>query len=148
MCATWLFTAVFPLAGPHQSCTFPGSLPQRLDTEFRLLLTGTPLQNNVQELWSLLNFLEPAKFSSYEDFQAEYGALQSAEQVTSLQAAIKPHLLRRVKEEVEESIPKKEETIIDVELTVMQVCLLERSVALVRAARASCHACVHCVMSL
>ncbi len=94
---------------------------QRLHTEFRLLLTGTPLQNNIQELWSLLNFIEPAKYTTFDAFQAEFGTLRSAEQVEALQQSILPHLLRRVKEDVEHSIPKKLETVIDVELTVLQV---------------------------
>ena len=96
---------------------------QRLSTDFRLLLTGTPLQNNVMELWSLLNFLEPDKFPSASVFESAYGSMQTQQQVEKLQAVIMPHLLRRVKEDVEHSIPKKEETIIDVELTTLQVGL-------------------------
>jgi SNF2 family DNA or RNA helicase len=79
------------------------------------------LQNNVMEMWALLNFLEPDKFSSAAAFEAQYGQLESQEQVQRLQGEIMPHLLRRVKEDVEHSIPKKEETIIDVELTTLQV---------------------------
>jgi SWI/SNF-related matrix-associated actin-dependent regulator of chromatin subfamily A member 5 len=41
---------------------------RELDSHYRLLLTGTPLQNNLHELWSLLNFLLPDVFSSSEDF--------------------------------------------------------------------------------
>lgn len=102
---------------------------QRLRAEFRLLLTGTPLQNNIQELWSLLNFIEPSKYTTFDAFQAEFGTLRSAEQVEALQKSILPHLLRRVKEDVEHSIPKKLETVIDVELTVLQVCLSSPSAA-------------------
>ena len=94
---------------------------QRLQSEFRLLLTGTPLQNNLLELWSLLNFLDPVKFDSISLFEADFGVLETGEQVERLQSLIMPHLLRRVKEDVEHSIPKKEETIIDVELTTLQV---------------------------
>ncbi len=60
------------------------------------------------------------RFSSLEQFQETYGDIQSASQVESLAAAIKPHILRRLKEDVEKSIPKKEETIIDVQLTMLQ----------------------------
>jgi SNF2 family DNA or RNA helicase len=74
------------------------------------------------ELWSLLNFLEPEKFGSSHEFSSSFGVLESAEQVEKLQTLIMPHLLRRVKEDVEHSIPKKEETIIDVELTTLQAC--------------------------
>jgi SWI/SNF-related matrix-associated actin-dependent regulator of chromatin subfamily A member 5 len=43
---------------------------RRFKTEFRLLLTGTPLQNNLTELWALLNFLMPKLFDSSEDFNS------------------------------------------------------------------------------
>lgn len=87
---------------------------------FRLLLTGTPLQNNMQELWSLLNFCDREAFRSKDRFLEEYGDLQSKEQLDELQKEIAPYILRRVKEDVEKSIPPKEETIIDVELTMLQ----------------------------
>ncbi|KAJ3290493.1 choline dehydrogenase 7 [Borealophlyctis nickersoniae] len=88
--------------------------------EHRVLLTGTPLQNSLDELWSLLNFLEPEKFASEKEFQDNYGSLSSAGDVEKLQALLKPLMLRRLKEDVEKSIPVKEETIVEVELTTMQ----------------------------
>jgi SNF2 family DNA or RNA helicase len=88
--------------------------------QHRILMTGTPLQNNTVELWSLLNFIEPAKFPDLEKFQERFGNIQTQEQVESLQRRIGPHLLRRVKEDVAKDIPPKAETIIDVELTTMQ----------------------------
>ncbi|RHY02456.1 hypothetical protein DYB36_008466, partial [Aphanomyces astaci] len=91
-----------------------------LNVDRKLLLTGTPLQNNTQELWVLLNFLEPVIFDNMEDFNDKYGRLHSQEQVMELQRMLTPYLLRRVKEDVEKSIPPKEETIIQVELTTLQ----------------------------
>ena len=91
-----------------------------LNVEHKVLLTGTPLQNNVEELWSLLNFLQPQRFFSEDLFMEEYGDLRSSEQVTKLQELLKPLMLRRLKEDVEKSIPVKEETIIEVELTPIQ----------------------------
>lgn len=88
--------------------------------QHRVLMTGTPLQNNTSELWSLLNFIEPAKFPDAEKFAARFAKIQTQEQVEQLQRRIAPHLLRRVKEDVAKDIPPKEETIIDVELTTMQ----------------------------
>ncbi|KAH7443566.1 hypothetical protein KP509_02G040400 [Ceratopteris richardii] len=83
-----------------------------------LLLTGTPIQNNTKEIFSLLNILDPQKFSSEEEFLQKYGDLKKAEQVKDLQdTVLRPRLLRRLKEDVEKSIPLKEETIIWVELT-------------------------------
>jgi hypothetical protein len=88
--------------------------------QHRILMTGTPLQNNTAELWTLLNFIEPAKFPDADKFAQRFGTINSAEQVEALQRRIAPHLLRRVKEDVAKDIPPKEETIIDVELTTMQ----------------------------
>jgi superfamily II DNA or RNA helicase len=88
--------------------------------QHRILMTGTPLQNNTAELFSLLNFIEPAKFPDAEKFAQRFGVIQTQEQVEGLQRRIAPHLLRRVKEDVAKDIPPKEETIIDVELTTMQ----------------------------
>ena len=85
-----------------------------------LLMTGTPLQNNTKELWSLLNFLNPEKFASSSDFIAQYGDLATAAQVDKLHALLRPIMLRRMKEDVEKSIAPKEETIVEVELTNLQ----------------------------
>jgi SNF2 family DNA or RNA helicase len=51
-----------------------------------VLLTGTPLQNNVEELYSLLYFLEPKQFTSSEAFMADFGKLESETQVEKLKA--------------------------------------------------------------
>ena len=85
-----------------------------------LLLTGTPLQNDMEELWSLLNLIDKEKFSDAASFLANYGELTRSEQVAKLQEDLRPYMLRRVKEDVEKSIPPKEETIVSVELTTMQ----------------------------
>ncbi|KAG4252303.1 hypothetical protein PC116_g17 [Phytophthora cactorum] len=76
--------------------------------------------NGVFELWCLLNFIEPEKFPSQQEFYDEFGDLNTAEQVAQLHEQLRPYMLRRVKEDVEKSIPPKEETIVDVELTTMQ----------------------------
>ncbi|KAF9281009.1 choline dehydrogenase 6 [Mortierella alpina] len=88
--------------------------------EHRVLLTGTPLQNSLDELFALLNFLEPNRFFNEKAFLAEYGNLKTAAEVDRLQQLLKPLMLRRFKEDVEKSIPVKEETIIEVELTTTQ----------------------------
>lgn len=91
-----------------------------LSLEHRVLLSGTPLQNNVNELFSLLNFLEPSQFASGEAFLQEFGALKSETEVNKLQAILKPMMLRRMKEDVEKSLAPKEETVVEVELTNIQ----------------------------
>ncbi|CAH7684062.1 SNF2 family N-terminal domain-domain-containing protein [Phakopsora pachyrhizi] len=97
----------------------------------RLLITGTPLQNNLQELWALLNFLLPDVFSSSEDFDAWFsrertgnnGDSQSDAEnsvVKQLHKVLRPFLLRRVKSDVEKSLLPKKEINVYVGMTEMQ----------------------------
>lgn len=79
----------------------------------RLLITGTPLQNNLHELWSLLNFLLPDIFSSSQAFDEWFSTDTSEEDkdkiVKQLRTILQPFLLRRIKSDVETSLlPKKE----------------------------------------
>ncbi|GAB7337120.1 hypothetical protein MBLNU457_g2518t1 [Dothideomycetes sp. NU457] len=108
---------------------------QSYESANRLLITGTPLQNNLTELWSLLHFLMPTIFDKLESFEAwfDFSALKerngyeqilSEEKrktlVTSLHAILKPFLLRRVKADVETSLPKKREYVLYAPLTQSQ----------------------------
>ena len=88
--------------------------------EFCLLLTGTPLANATEELWALLHFADREAFANKEDFLDKFGQLKDAQQVNELHSLLKPYLLRRVKEDVEKSLPPKEETILEVSLTPIQ----------------------------
>ncbi|KAF9584134.1 chromatin remodeling complex Adenosinetriphosphatase, partial [Lunasporangiospora selenospora] len=88
----------------------------------RLLITGTPLQNNLHELWALLNFLLPDVFSSAEDFDAWFQN-QGGDQdsvVQQLHKVLRPFLLRRIKADVEKSLLPKKEINLYVGLTAMQ----------------------------
>ena len=91
-----------------------------LETDRRFLLTGTPIQNNTKELWTLLNFLDTENFASEKEFTDKFGNLQEAAQVQTLQTELKPFILRRLKGTVEKNIPPKVENIIHVELTNVQ----------------------------
>ena len=93
---------------------------RRLRCKHNLLLTGTPIQNNMDELWSLLNIINPEKFKDREIFLDEFGNMKDKRAVEALHETIKPHMLRRLKEDVEKGIPPLEETIIEVELTILQ----------------------------
>merc|ERR1739838_500254 len=92
-------------------------------TANRLLLTGTPLQNNLHELWALLNFLLPEVFSSSDDFDAWFNSndcLEDNSMVERLHAVLKPFLLRRLKLDVEKKLLPKVETKIYIQLSKMQ----------------------------
>lgn len=86
----------------------------------KVLLTGTPIQNNVDEFWTLLNVIDEEEFDSVDDFLERYGDMKSQEQTDELHETIRPYILRRLKEDVEKSVPPKAETLIEVELTASQ----------------------------
>lgn len=86
----------------------------------RVLLTGTPLQNSIEELFNLLHFLEPGKFADVEIFKAEFASMDKEEQLAKLHDLIAPHMLRRLKKDVNLAIPEKHELIVRVELTPVQ----------------------------
>lgn len=114
---------------------FAQTLGQQYNSENRLLLTGTPLQNNLPELWSLLNFLLPKVFASCDDFEKwfklplkSFGPEKEIELneeeklliIHRFHQALRPFLLRRVKKEVESELPNKIEYVIKVELSAWQ----------------------------
>ncbi|OIT20860.1 putative chromatin-remodeling complex atpase chain [Nicotiana attenuata] len=93
------------------------------NTNYRLLITGSPLQNNLHELWTLLNFLLPEIFSSAETFDEWFqtsGEYDQQEVVQQLHKVLRPFLLRRLKSDVEKGLPLKNETILKVGMSQMQ----------------------------
>lgn len=92
----------------------------RFAFNFKILCTGTPIQNDMKELWTLLHFIDKDLFQSQDDFLEKYGNMTTKETVDELHEMIRPYILRRLKEDVEKSMPPKEETIIEVELTLSQ----------------------------
>ncbi|KAG2605134.1 hypothetical protein PVAP13_4NG113800 [Panicum virgatum] len=109
----------------------------------RLLLTGTPLQNNLEELWALLNFLLPNIFNSSEDFSQWFNkpfesngdnspdeALLSEEEnlliINRLHQVLRPFVLRRLKHKVENELPEKIERLVRCEASAYQKLLMTR----------------------
>ncbi|KAH8495822.1 hypothetical protein H0E87_018849 [Populus deltoides] len=98
----------------------------------RLLLTGTPIQNSLQELWSLLNFLLPHIFNSEDKFEEWFNApfadrgevsLTDEEQlliIRRLHNVIRPFILRRKKNEVEKYLPGKTQVLLKCDLSAWQ----------------------------
>jgi SNF2 family DNA or RNA helicase len=89
------------------------------NTYHRVLITGTPLQNSLRELWALLHFIMPAKFPSWTDFEYEHRDSDD-KGYSRLHKQLEPYLLRRVKKDVEKSLPSKTEQLLRVEMTSIQ----------------------------
>uniref|UniRef100_A0A672T781 Chromodomain-helicase-DNA-binding protein 5-like n=1 Tax=Sinocyclocheilus grahami TaxID=75366 RepID=A0A672T781_SINGR len=87
---------------------------------YKLLLTGTPLQNNLEELFHLLNFLTPERFNNLEGFLEEFADISKEDQIKKLHDLLGPHMLRRLKADVFKNMPSKTELIVRVELSPMQ----------------------------
>lgn len=89
----------------------------------RLLITGTPLQNNLHELWALLNFLMPDIFGESEAFDQWFQTRDEDEDtvVKQLHKILRPFLLRRVKSDVEKSLLPKKEINLYIGMSDMQV---------------------------
>jgi len=99
-----------------------------MNTQHRLLLTGTPLQNNLHELWALLNFLLPDVFASSEQFDEWFNldvddTEAKQRMIGQLHKLLRPFMLRRLKADVEKSLPPKTETILFTGLSTMQKVL-------------------------
>ncbi|WVF69124.1 hypothetical protein IAT40_003898 [Kwoniella sp. CBS 6097] len=89
-----------------------------LNSVHRVLLTGTPLNNNLRELFNLLNFLDPATFSDLYDLEKRFENLNET-LVQELHEMIKPYILRRIKADVLK-LPPKIEIIVPISLSPLQ----------------------------
>ncbi|CAM8911859.1 unnamed protein product [Rhodiola kirilowii] len=126
----------------NASCKLNADL-KYYQSSHRLLLTGTPLQNNLEELWALLNFLLPNIFNSSEDFSQWFNkpfestgdnspdeALLSEEEnlliINRLHQVLRPFVLRRLKHKVENELPEKIERLVRCEPSAYQKILMKR----------------------
>ncbi|XP_057484084.1 chromatin structure-remodeling complex protein SYD-like isoform X2 [Actinidia eriantha] len=126
----------------NASCKLNADL-KHYHSSHRLLLTGTPLQNNLEELWALLNFLLPNIFNSSEDFSEWFNkpfesngdnspdeALLSEEEnlliINRLHQVLRPFVLRRLKHKVENELPEKIERLVRCEASAYQKLLMKR----------------------
>ena len=92
----------------------------KLNADFRLTLTGTPVENRLEELWSQLNFVNPGLLGSRKGFQERYAKPISQGEsgaASTLRARIRPFILRRLKREVAPELPPKIETVLHVTLS-------------------------------
>eukprot|EP00468_Gymnochlora_sp_CCMP2014_P004817 CAMPEP_0167745682 /NCGR_PEP_ID=MMETSP0110_2-20121227/3288_1 /TAXON_ID=629695 /ORGANISM="Gymnochlora sp., Strain CCMP2014" /LENGTH=2323 /DNA_ID=CAMNT_0007630353 /DNA_START=280 /DNA_END=7251 /DNA_ORIENTATION=- len=105
-----------------------------IEIPVRVLVTGTPLQNDLGELWALLNFLKPKAFGTVENFIEKYKSVQGKSKeegestnseeeskvLHALHQVLGPYLLRRIKKDVLKGLPEKIHRILHVEMTSLQ----------------------------
>ena len=103
----------------HHSKTHQGA--RRLDAPFKLAITGTPMENNLMELWSLLSITVPGLFPSPKIFERYFRKpIESGGEpgrLAVLRQRIKPVLLRRTKDQVVKELPPKQEQVLAIELS-------------------------------
>lgn len=108
----------------------------KIRTFHRILLTGTPLQNKLQELWTLMNFLFPKRFgqknNSFSNFEfyiekaAKGNSAAYNSVIKKLHSIIRPLILRRLKKDVEKQLPLKSEVVLTVPLSIRQRILYDQ----------------------
>jgi SNF2 family DNA or RNA helicase len=90
------------------------------DARFKLAITGTPMENNLMELWSLLSITAPGLFPApkvfTEHFRKPIETLRDRERLAVLRRRIKPVMLRRTKSQVAGELPAKQEQVLEVAL--------------------------------
>ena len=92
----------------------------------RLILTGTPIENSLDELWSLMDFLMPGFLSTYDRFLEKYIRVQGSQQVQNieyLRKKVSPFILRRMKSDVLQDLPPVAEIVYHCQLTTVQLDL-------------------------
>jgi SNF2 family DNA or RNA helicase len=92
-----------------------------LPVPFKVAMSGTPIENNLMELWSLLSIAAPGLFSNPERFAEYYGGPiekgRDAERLAQLRRRVRPLMLRRTKEQVARDLPDKQEQILELDLS-------------------------------
>ena len=101
----------------------------QLQASARLILTGTPIQNHLGELWNLFSFINPGLLGSYEQFHTKFitpiEGNNDKERQLQLKRIVQPFMLRRTKAEVIEELPEKMEITIPVELSSEEMAAYE-----------------------
>jgi superfamily II DNA or RNA helicase len=102
----------------HQSKTYQAT--RKLAAPFKLAITGTPMENNLMELWSLLSITAPGLFSTPQRFEDYYARPiergRDGDLLAQLRQRIRPLVKRRTKEQVARDLPDKQEQLLEVEL--------------------------------
>jgi SNF2 family DNA or RNA helicase len=107
---------------------------RRFDARNRVALTGTPVENHLTELWSVLEFLNPSYLGSYEHFRQQFTVpierYNDEEQAAELRRLVQPFLLRRLKSDptIISDLPEKNEMVVYCSLTQEQAALYETTV--------------------
>jgi SNF2 family DNA or RNA helicase len=103
---------------------------KQLKSRFKLILSGTPVENSVNDLWTQMSFINPGLLGTQQYFQNEFvqpiERKKDEEKARKLQALIKPFVLRRTKEQVATELPPKTETLLYCKMSEEQSSVYEK----------------------
>ena len=103
------------------SATKRSQAAMSLQSEFKLITTGTPIENHLGELWNLFHFINPGLLGTLSSFNERFAVpierYQDREAKLKLKKLIRPFILRRIKSQVLEELPSRTEVTLDVEMS-------------------------------
>ncbi len=124
---TWAMVTFDEAQALKNAATKRARAGSKLQADFRLALTGTPIENRIDDLWSLFNIINPGLLGSWDTFLSRYGAAATPGSGASkaLRAVVRPFLLRRLKANVLDELPEKTEQNIIVEPNAKELAFYE-----------------------
>jgi len=125
----WQCIALDEAQAIKNAATKRSKAAKRLKARFRLITTGTPIENHLGELWNLFSFINPGLLGGYKQFNARFGIPieKHHDRVArlKLKKLIRPFMLRRIKSEVLEELPPRTEITLRVEMSPEEVGFYE-----------------------
>ena len=126
---TWQVLVLDEAQAVKNAATKRARSATKLTAEFKIALTGTPIENHLGELWSIFKFLNPGLLGSLESFNSRFAGPIEIDQDPAarnrLKRLLKPFILRRLKTQVLEELPSRTEIILHVELSEAETALYE-----------------------
>ncbi len=125
----WQCIALDEAQAIKNAATKRSKAAKRLPAKFRLITTGTPIENHLGELWNLFSFINPGLLGSYKQFNARFGIPiekhNDRRARLKLKKLIRPFMLRRIKSQVLEELPPRTEITLRVEMSPEEVGFYE-----------------------
>ena len=124
---TWAMIVFDEAQNLKNAHTRRARIARKLEASFRLALTGTPIENRIEDLWSLFHIINPGLLGTWESFSKRYGQAKPGSPASrALRGVIRPFLLRRLKSTVLDELPEKTEQNIFIEPNEKELAFYEK----------------------